>query len=218
MTVKRQLEQLTNSKESQSVIMLLCYASTAGALNKMKELEASLKFGLEQKIVSEIEYYETLLQLYLFAGFPAAIESLSVLNAIVEGKKIRNSVSAYDVELFINRGEKLCKTIYTTVYEKMRLRLQKISPELDQWMILEGYGKTLSRKGLSLKTRELITVSSLAALGWDNQLYSHVRGALSVGSSPEECYEILEVLELLCEQETIKKAKIIIESVVKSIL
>lgn len=217
MTINRQLEQLLFGKELRATTLLLCYASAAGAVNKMNELEVSLKFGLQQNIVNELELYEALLQLYLFAGFPAAIESLTILNLVLGRNQNHNSKFEYDVELFRNRGEKLCKEVYTTVYKKMRLRLQQISPEIDEWMIIEGYGKTLSREGLSAKTRELVTATSLAALGWENQLFSHLRGAILVGSTPDECFELLEVLELLCEQDKVNKTKILIERVAESI-
>ncbi|MBS1536704.1 MAG: carboxymuconolactone decarboxylase family protein [Bacteroidetes bacterium] len=217
MTIKRQLEQLLIGKELRATTLLLCYASAAGAVNKMNELEVSLKFGLQQNIVNELELYEALLQLYLFAGFPAAIESLTILNLVLGRNQNHNSKFEYNVELFRNRGENLCKEVYTTVYKKMRLRLQHISPEIDEWMIIEGYGKTLSREGLSAKTRELVTATSLAALGWENQLFSHLRGAILVGSTPDECFELLEVLELLCEHDKVNKTKILIERVAESI-
>ena len=46
-----------------------------------------------------------------------------------------------------------------------------------------GYGRVLGRRGLGVIARELITVSSLAALGWERQLVSHVLGARRVGAS-----------------------------------
>jgi len=216
MTIENQLEKLIYGRENRANVLLLCYASTAGSINKMKELECSLKFSLERNIVTEKECYEALLQIYLFAGFPAAIESLSVLNSVANDKTYKNSQVHYTIDLFRYRGEELCKRVYTTAYYKMRKKLHGISPELDEWMIIEGYGKTLSRSGLSSKTRELITASSLAALGWENQLFSHIRGAISVGSNHEECFELLEVLTLLCSIDVINRTKIIIENVVHS--
>ena len=49
-------------------------------------------------------------------------------------------------------------------------------------MVVEGYGKVLGRPGLTLLTRELCIVASLAVLGASKQLYSHMRGALNVGA------------------------------------
>ena len=50
-------------------------------------------------------------------------------------------------------------------------------------MIVDGYGKTLSRPGLGVVERELATVAALAATGWPRQLAAHRAGALRVGAS-----------------------------------
>jgi protein required for attachment to host cells len=61
-------------------------------------------------------------------------------------------------------------------------------------VVVEGYGKTLSREGLNLQHRELLIVAALAALGWTRQLYSHLRGAMNVGASQDECRAVLDIL------------------------
>ncbi len=130
--------------------------------------------------------YEALLQSYLFAGFPVALESLAVLDQEVRHlihDHVWPEAEAYDVDVFRSRGEVLCEQIYTGVYERMMERLQAITPDLSDWMIVEGYGKTLSRPGLDVVTRELCNVAILAVLRHRNQLVSHVRGSLNVGAT-----------------------------------
>jgi alkylhydroperoxidase/carboxymuconolactone decarboxylase family protein YurZ len=143
--------------------------------------------------------YEGLLQTYLFAGFPCALSALSVFKNEVDrqGLKYTPLVENYDVDLFRLRGEKLCAEIYTTSFSKLRTKLETISPELNEWMIIEGYGKTLSRKGLDIQTRELSIVVVLTMLGWKAQLYSHLRGALNVGANVEQCYSAIRCAEYL---------------------
>jgi len=53
------------------------------------------------------------------------------------------------------------------------------------------FGDTWSRPGLDLKTRSMVTLAALAALGRPNQLRTHVRGALQNGVTPEEIREII---------------------------
>ena len=48
-------------------------------------------------------------------------------------------------------------------------------------MIVEGYGKVLSRPGLDIATRELAIVAFLTVDNRPKQLMSHIRGALRVG-------------------------------------
>lgn len=70
--------------------------------------------------------------------------------------------------------------------------LADIAPELGGFIVDFAYGDVIARPGIDLKTRELATVSALAALGnAQPQLKVHIRGALNVGASRTEIVEIL---------------------------
>jgi 4-carboxymuconolactone decarboxylase len=71
------------------------------------------------------------------------------------------------------------------MYEKLRLNIRDLHPLLDEWMVVEGYGKVLGRPGLDLARRELCIVAACAASGQDRQLHSHLHGALNVGVSAD---------------------------------
>ena len=51
---------------------------------------------------------------------------------------------------------------------------------------------------LDRKTRSLITVAMLAALGKQHELKGHVRGALNNGATPEELQEVLLHAAVYC--------------------
>ena len=89
-------------------------------------------------------------------------------------------------------GEAVCRRVYSGNYEKLRKNVRDLHPALDRWMILEGYGKVLSRPAVDLATRELCIVASLAVTGWEPQLHSHLRGALNAGAEPAEAEAALE--------------------------
>ena len=67
-------------------------------------------------------------------------------------------------------------------------------PALDSWMVVEGYGKILSRPGLDLVRRELCIVAACAAAKQDRQLQSHLHGALNVGATAEQVAGALAAL------------------------
>ncbi len=199
------MEQLPTDRDGMAMLLagtdtqtgVLALAAAAAVLNRQQDLATVLHYGLEHGIPPG-HCYEALLQLYLFAGFPAAIEALATFRTAVEaadGQWTEKSPEPYDVALFRERGEELCRVIYTTAYGKMRNRVERLSPDLDLWMVVEGYGKTLSRPGLATSMRELVIVAALAVSGWRNQLYSHIRGAVNAGVQRSECEAVLHLVD-----------------------
>ena len=54
-----------------------------------------------------------------------------------------------------------------------------------------AWGSVWTREGLDRRTRSAVTLSVLAALGRENEIEMHVRGALRNGLTPAEISEIL---------------------------
>ncbi|MCA0327367.1 MAG: 4-carboxymuconolactone decarboxylase [Proteobacteria bacterium] len=69
---------------------------------------------------------------------------------------------------------------------------------LQQYITRNAWGDVWQRPGLDLKTRSLITVAMLTALGKQHELRSHVRGALNNGATPEEIREVLLHASIYC--------------------
>lgn len=168
---------------------LLCAVAGATLGNQQLVYDSALAYFTRTSHGEPL--YEALLQTYLFAGFPASIEALKTARDIARQCGIEltsHHHEEYDVGLFDERGTKLCKHIYGSVYERFRQNFQALSPELDQWMIIEGYGKVLSRPtSLSLSEREMCAVVALAIGGWVHQLYSHMR-ALRLMQLPKDMF------------------------------
>ena len=62
---------------------------------------------------------------------------------------------------------------------------------IQQYITRNAWGDVWQREGLDLKTRSLITVAMLTALGKQHELKGHVRGALNNGVTPAELQEVL---------------------------
>ena len=62
----------------------------------------------------------------------------------------------------------------------------------------KAWGDVWQRPGLALKTRSLITVAMLTALGKQHELKGHVRGALNNGATPEELREVMLHATVYC--------------------
>ena len=76
--------------------------------------------------------------------------------------------------------------------ERVIESLQHIAPDLGRYIIEFPFGDIYCRPGLDLKSREIATISALAALGNAKpQLQVHIHGALNTGCSREEIIEVL---------------------------
>lgn len=136
---------------------------------------------------AEIE--EALLQAHLFVGFPTVLDAFIAWREIAGGETI-GAVAPVDRS---GDGEALCRAVYGGVYDRLRDHVHRLHPELDAWMVEHGYGRTLSRSGLSVETRELCIVGLLAAAGHKRQLRAHLHGALNVGTPPGRVEAALRV-------------------------
>jgi len=68
--------------------------------------------------------------------------------------------------------------------------LENIAPDLGKYIIEFAFGDIYARNGLTVKEREMITISSLlTAGGCEPQLEVHINGALNVGITPDKIIE-----------------------------
>ncbi|MEJ2103155.1 MAG: carboxymuconolactone decarboxylase family protein [Ignavibacteriaceae bacterium] len=180
---------------------LLPLIAVSAVLRKYESLEKLIKIAKLKK-VSFKKMYEVLLQNYLFAGYPSAILSLKILKEVYPSKKLPK---AEDMNLyhFMNKGIKNCKKVYGDKFEKLIYNIRDFSPDLAEWLVFEGYGKVLGRRGLSFKERELCIVGVLTALEFNDQLYSHINGAYKARASIHEIIEVIENINLIGNKELV---------------
>lgn len=69
---------------------------------------------------------------------------------------------------------------------------------LQEFVTRNAWGTVWCRDGLDLKTRSLITVAMLTALGRSHELKGHLRGALNNGATAEELREVLLHAAVYC--------------------
>ena len=168
---------------------LIALCAAVGARNRAA-LSITIDTAAEQADVGQAE--EALLQCYLFVGYPVALQALAMWR-----ERTGNAAPAKprpdDCRKRPARGEQICETVYAGQYGKLRENIAKLHPDMERWMLEEGYGKVLSRPGLDLKTRELCIIGVLVGLDAPQQLYSHLRGALNAGATPEEVETAVEI-------------------------
>jgi 4-carboxymuconolactone decarboxylase len=77
---------------------------------------------------------------------------------------------------------------------------------IQEHITAKAWGDVWQRPGLDLKTRSLITVAMLTAMGKQNELKGHLRGALNNGATPQELQEVLLHAAIYCGVPTAVEA------------
>ena len=157
--------------------------------------------------VDPVSVEEIILQSYLFAGFPRTLNAMRMWRVVSErpAPATDPEAAAEDFDLWRRRGAETCAIVYGESYEKLRQNIRELHPALDEWMIVDGYGKVLSRPGADLRTRELCVVAACAVSGQQRQLHSHLHGALNAGSSVGEIAAVLDALGDLISRDDLAR-------------
>jgi 4-carboxymuconolactone decarboxylase len=195
----------TFDDETRALVRLAAVV-TAGTEPQIRDALAGIAGAVPRAWIEEL-----LLQTYLFAGFPRA------LNATREWRRVSGPLATSEVEVAGTRseeavradGEATCRAVYGTMYEKLRHNVRELHPLLDEWMVVEGYGKVLSRQALDLCRRELCIVAACAAAGQERQLHSHLHGGLNVGVAPEVMDAAIAALEGVVAADRLTAARLL---------
>lgn len=192
------------------------------ATRALVRLAAVVTIGDERTVRAELEagaaaippewVEELILQSYLFAGFPRA------LNAMREWRRVSGRPAPEqdeDGEALDRaadwrvRGDATCARVYGPFYTKLRHNIRHLHPALDAWMIMDGYGKVLGRPALDLLRRELCIVAACVAARQERQLHSHLHGVLHVGGAPEQVDAALDAVAGAVDEEALRSARML---------
>ena len=135
---------------------------------------------------------ELLLASLLYVGFPRALVATMCWRRLSPAPAPGAEASDYaQWREWLERGEATCREVYGSHYGQLRRNVRALHPDLDLWMVVDGYGKTLSRPGLDLRRRELCSVAMLVFQPAPRQLVAHLRGALNAGATTAQLDEVL---------------------------
>jgi len=192
---KNNMEQL--DKKEQQIVDI----SALTAIGDIPKLKKSLNLGLDAGLtVNEIK--ETLVQLYAYCGFPRSLNAISAFIAVVderkakgiidvEGKASQNTAIADKYQL----GKKNLQTL-TGVEETKLNGANAFAPAIDSFLKEHLFADIFNRDVLSFKTRELITISALAAMtGVAPQLQAHIGMGMNTGISEAELKKAFKLID-----------------------
>lgn len=82
--------------------------------------------------------------------------------------------------------------------EKAFANADDFTRPLQEYITRNAWGTVWCRDGLDFKTRSLVTLSMLTALGRTQELKGHVRGAINNGATIDEIREVLLHATVYC--------------------
>ena len=135
---------------------------------------------------------EAMVQLYAYAGFPRSLNGLDALMKVVEARRARGLQDAEGpAPGSVPVGRELLEagTAAQTRLAGAPVRgpLFDFAPAIDRFLKTHLFGDIFARDNLDWQTRELVTVSALAALeGVESQLAAHVRMGMNIGVTADQ--------------------------------
>ncbi len=162
----------------------LARIAALAALGRERPLEAAFRAALRGGVPIRA-VRETLLQTFLFAGFPRTVNALEVLERAA-GRRGPGAAERLPAGESRRRGAALFRRVYGPDAGRVLGAIGRRHPEFRDWIVADAYGRVLGRPGLSAAERECLAVALLATLDLPRQQVSHVRGALRCGAVPAE--------------------------------
>jgi alkylhydroperoxidase/carboxymuconolactone decarboxylase family protein YurZ len=147
------------------------------AAGSRMEAKHILSDAVKRPGISERLFSELFLHVSLLLGFPSMLEGLSALRSIAPMAKTSGRTATRE-DVVTMRGWKSLKRVYGRTLNCLLLNLNTLHHEVPDMIIRDVYGRIVSRPGLSLREREIVNVVVLSIQRLDEQLYSHIRGAL----------------------------------------
>lgn len=178
----------------------------ATMLSTLGNREDALRLHLEGALgvgATKDEIIEALIQVSVYAGFPAALNAFGVAAQVFDAineKPARASVvsdPAPDSDTSAVRRERGLAALARTSGgsgEAVVRSFEDVAPEIGQMIVEHSYGDIFCRPGLDPKTRELTACAALAGRATkatETPLRVHINAALNVGASREEIVETL---------------------------
>lgn len=156
--------------------------STQQTLPQLKaHINAALNVG-----VSPVELREAIYQCAPFIGFPKTLNAITVLNEVFKERGIQtpleSTMTVKEQDRF-KEGHKIQNELYgDEILQSMKGLPDNMGEDVARMLTEVCFGDFYTRKGLDVKTRELLVLSILVTTGDIQTLKSHIVGNMKVGN------------------------------------
>jgi 4-carboxymuconolactone decarboxylase len=174
-----------NLDDKQRELITLVVLATNQTLPQLKaHVSAALNVGL-----IPLEIKEAVYQCAPYIGFPKTLNAINEVNEVFRSKNIPLPIESQKTVDEDNRFEKGLATqveIFGEVITKMREAAPANQKHIQDYLSAFCFGDFYTREGMDLKTRELLTLCIISALGGaEGQVKAHVQGNVNVGNDKE---------------------------------
>jgi 4-carboxymuconolactone decarboxylase len=176
--------------------VLMVLASTLGsqALTEYKMyVTAALTIG-----ITPIEIKEVLYQSVPYVGVSKVVDFILATNEIFKEREIKMPLPSQAVtstETRYEKGLKLQKTIFGNLINEMYQNSPQDIIHIQEFISANCFGDYITRNGLDLATREMVTLSFLIAMGGtESQMKGHIKGNIAVGNHRKKLINLITQL------------------------
>ena len=165
------------------VMMILASTIASQALSEYNVmLGAALNVG-----VSPVEVKEIIYQSVPYVGIAKVLDFILSTNDLLESRGIHlplDGQSTTSRETRYEKGLEVQKKIFGETIEKMYNDSPNDQIHIQTFLSANCFGDYYTRKGLDIKTRELLTFAMLISLGGaEPQVKGHIQGNVNVGNN-----------------------------------
>jgi 4-carboxymuconolactone decarboxylase len=167
--------------ENRALISIVALA-TQQAFPQLKQItHQALELGVSPLVIRESVYLAA-----AFIGFPKTENAIAAVNGVFAQRNISlplvEAGTVYQDARY-EKGLSLQAPIYgNEIKDAMKGLPGNLGEDIPRFLTELLFGDFYTRKGLDLKTRELLSLSILATLGTEKQIRAHAIGNLKVGN------------------------------------
>jgi 4-carboxymuconolactone decarboxylase len=186
--------QYGNLETHTRLMVILAALITSQALGEYRVmLIGALNVGVTPVEVKEIVY-----QAVPYVGMAKVFDFIHATNEILESRGVQlplEGQSTTSPETRFDKGLTVQKAIFGETIDQMVAASPANQIHIQQYLSANCFGDFLTRTGIDVKTRELLTFSMLLALGGcEPQLKGHIQGNVTVGNNKETLLSVVTQL------------------------
>jgi 4-carboxymuconolactone decarboxylase len=195
------------------VLVQLAAILACQGINEFRVMSgAALNVGITPVQLKEVVY-----QAVPYLGMAKVFDFLHVTNDVLKSRGVQLPLPAQSGTTRDSRFEQglaVQKRLFGSTIERMVADAPEDQRHIHRHLSANCFGDFLTRGGLDLKIRELLTLSMLAALGGcESQLAGHVHGNLAAGNDrPTLIATVTQLLPFIGYPRTLNALRVITEA------